>query len=344
MTKPCIKISPPGPESLAALERLKRVIGRGNYMGLYGICLAESEGVYIKDVDGNIYLDCLSGAASNNLGYNYHQIADAYYQTAKANPHTSFSYSPTLPAIELAEHLIRITPGTYPKKILLGLNGSKSCEDAIEVIWTYTRKRKIIKFKDAYHGATWLTKSASGFNPPNSKDFYNSYFLNLPYPSDIQIRDKILCQLERELSKGDVGGVLIEPILADAGIIMPCSGFFASMRELLDQYGVLLAVDEIQNGMGRTGKWWSIEHENVIPDLIITGKALAGGYAPISALVGKAELIDSIGSGKQIGTFIGHPPSAAAAVAAIKLIEEINLLDHVKKNRRQAVSGTEKTD
>lgn len=302
--RPKIKISPPGPISLAALEKLKNVIGRGNYMGLYGICFAKSCGVWIEDLDGNIYLDCLTGAASNNLGYSYRQVPNAYYETAKSVPHTSFSYSPTLYPIELAENLIRITPGAHPKKVLLGLCGSKSCEDALEVIWNYTKKKKIIKFQGCYHGATWLSKTASGFNPMHSKQLYNSNFLNFPYPFNIQLKDEVLRSLETELSYGNVGGVLIEPILADAGVLLPCAGFFQSLCELLDKYGVLLAVDEIQSGMGRTGKWWAVEHEKVIPDLVIIGKSLASGYAPISALVGNAEIIDSIETGRQIGTFM----------------------------------------
>jgi 4-aminobutyrate aminotransferase len=328
---PQIKIAPPGPKSVAALEKLNTVVGRGNYMGLYGVCLAKGNGSYIEDLDGNKYLDCITGAASNNLGYDYPQIARAYYETALTIPHTSFSYSPTLYPLELADHLIRITPGNHPKKVLLGLSGSKSCEDALEVIWQYTQKPKIIKFQHAYHGATWLSKSASGFDPPRSKDFCDSNFLTYPYPVNAQLQDEVIRQLETDLPKGDVGGVLIEPILTDAGILLPCPGFFESLREILDRYGVLLAVDETQSGMGRTGKWWAIDHEKVTPDLVIIGKALASGYAPISALVGKAELIDSLETGKQIGTFLGHPPSAAAANATIKLIEDTNLLGHVEK-------------
>ncbi|MCP4353703.1 MAG: aminotransferase class III-fold pyridoxal phosphate-dependent enzyme [Desulfobacterales bacterium] len=328
--KPHIKISPPGPKSLAALEKLKNAVGRGNYMGLYGICIAGSCGVCIEDLDGNIYLDCLTGAASNNLGYN-HQIASAYYETAKLIPHTSFSYSPTLYPIELADNLIRITPGTHPKKVLLSLCGSKSCEDALEVIWKYTEKKKIIKFQGAYHGATWLSKTASGFNPACSKELYDSNFLTFPYPFTVQLKDEVLRRLETELSHGNVGGVLIEPVLADAGILLPCAGFFQSLCELLDKCGVLLAVDEIQSGMGRTGKWWAVEHEKIIPDLVIIGKSLASGYAPISALVGNAEVIDSIETGRQIGTFIGHPPSAAAALETIRIIEESDILHHAEK-------------
>ena len=332
-----IKVAPPGPNSLAALQRLEHSIGQGNYMGLYGLFFGGSNGVYLEDLDGNIYLDCLTGAASNNMGYSYHQIPDRYNQTAKAISHTSFSYSPTIHAVELAEHLIRITPGTHPKKVFLGLSGSNSIEDAIEVVWKYTKKKNIIRFQSAYHGATWLTKCASGFNPPNSKEFTSEYFYTYPFPTTQKLNDVVLEQLETALLQKNVGGVLIEPILADAGVYFPYKGFMAAVDRLLKKYGGLLIVDEIQCGMGRTGKWWSIEHEEIVPDLLVVGKGLAAGYAPISALVGKAEAIDSIGLGKQIGTFIGHPPSAAAAIETIKLIEEANLITQVESKGKKLI-------
>lgn len=339
LKQPQIKVSPPGPKSLSLIKSMKNVIGQGNYMGLYGVCISKSQGSYIEDVDGNIYLDCMSGAASNNLGYNFHQIPNIYHKVAKTISHTSFSYSPTKYPVELAENLVRITPGNHDKKALLGLCGSKSCEDAIEIIWKYTNRKKIIKFKNAYHGATWLTKSVSGFVPENSNDFNASCFVNLPYPTSEQTKDYVLKQVKLEMSQNNIGGVLIEPILADAGIVQPCPGFFSSLYDMLQQNKALLAVDEIQSGMGRTGKWWCIEHENIVPDLIITGKALGAGYCPISALVGKAEIIDSIEAGKQIGTFIGHPPSSAAAIETIKVIEENDLVNNAGTKGKKLLTG-----
>jgi 4-aminobutyrate aminotransferase-like enzyme len=324
---PRIKIDPPGPKSLAMLDRLYQSIGRGNYTGLYGICIQKAQGhAWIEDIDGNIYLDCLSGAATNNMGYD-NDIIQSYCKAATIIPHTCFSYSPTAYPIDLAENLIRITPGKHSKKVFLSLWGSKSCEDALEVMWRYTQKKIIIKFKDAYHGATWLSKSASGFNPPKSKRFHDSHFITLPYPTTPELGEQVLHSIESLITTEDIAGVLIETILSDAGIRFPCPGFFSSLEDILKNNGVLLSVDEIQTGMGRTGKWWAIEYENVIPDLLIIGKALAGGYAPISALVGKSEHIDIIETGRQMGgTFSGHPPSAAAALHLIELIEKKNIL------------------
>ncbi|MCP4116316.1 MAG: aminotransferase class III-fold pyridoxal phosphate-dependent enzyme [Desulfobacteraceae bacterium] len=337
--KPVIRVSPPGPRSLAALDRLQGTIGRGNYMGLYGITIAGCEDLFLTDLDGNIYLDCISGAASTNIGYDFHAVAEAYHDTALAFPHTCFSYSPSEVVLELAETLFRITPGTFSKKVLFSLSGSRAFENALEVMWQYTRRQKIIVFEHAYHGATWLAQWVSGFHGEKLGDFYHRMFAPLPYPSSPSSGRRILADMEKMLAAGDVAGVVIEPIQGDAGVICPPDTFFVSLAALLKRYGVLLAVDEIQNGMGRTGKWWSIEHYGIIPDLIIMGKALAGGYAPVSALVGRAGVIDSMEPGKQIGTFIGHPPSSAAALGTIRVIEENGLIDHVAGMGTRLVQG-----
>ncbi|MBI9091364.1 MAG: aminotransferase class III-fold pyridoxal phosphate-dependent enzyme [Desulfobacterium sp.] len=337
--KPRVRVSPPGPCSLAALDQLHSTIGRGNYMGLYGITIAGCRDLFLTDVDGNVYLDCISGAASTNIGYDCHSVAEAYYETSLAFPHTCFSYSPSQVVMELAATLLRITPGDYSKKVLFSLSGSRAFENALEVMWQYTGRRKIIVFEHAYHGATWLAQWVSGFRGHRLEEFYHQMFLPLPYPGAPSSSQPILASMEKLLATGEVAGVVIEPIQGDAGVVCPPDRFFTSLAALLKKYNVVLAVDEIQNGMGRTGQWWSIEHYGVVPDLIIMGKALAGGYAPVSALVGRAEIIDSMEPGKQIGTFIGHPPSSAAALETIRVIEENGLLDHVTRMGEHLIQG-----
>lgn len=327
--KPRVRVSPPGPCSIAALDRLHSTIGRGNYMGLYGITIAGCQDLFLTDVDGNVYLDCISGAASTNIGYDCHSVAEAYYETSLAFPHTCFSYSPSPVVTALADTLFRITPGDFSKKVVFSLSGSRAFENALEVMWQYTGRRKIIVFEHAYHGATWLAQWVSGFRGDQLEEFYHQMFCPLPYPGSPSSSQRSLAAMEEMLATGDVAGVVIEPIQGDAGVVCPPESFFTSLAALLKKHKVVLAVDEIQNGMGRTGRWWSIEHYGVVPDLIIMGKALAGGYAPVSALVGRAGIIDSMEPGKQIGTFIGHPPSSAAALETIRVIEENGLLDQV---------------
>lgn len=323
---PRVSVSPPGPKSLASLKRLQGVIGRGNYMGLFGITLARAFQGFVEDLDGNIYLDCLCGAAANNLGYDYPEVAEAYHRAALKMPHTSFSYSPSLQPIELAERLTRLTPGTFPKKVFLGLCGSKSNEDALEIAWQVTRRTKILIFDGCYLGATWLTKVASGFIQSQYISHDPASFQSLPFPCKPQNTEPLLQQIEALLSAGEIAAAVIEPILCDGGHLMPPNGFYRRLAALLKQYGSLLIVDECQTGMARTGRWWCSEWEQLEPDLLVTGKGLSSGYAPISATIGKQELMDVIEPGKQIGTYIGHPPSAAAALAVIECIERDNLV------------------
>ena len=338
-----VRVSPPGSKSRALLERMKKVIGRSNYFGLYGIALVGGEGAYIMDLDDNVYLDCLAAASCNILGYSYHQVADVYYQTALNLQNSCFPYSPNPQAVELAERLIRITPGSYSKKVLLGLSGSDSCDGAIQAMRKYTGKFALIKFKNDYHGSTGFSQAASGFRTLNVGIFPPSAnFITMDYPVTPQQRDRVLKDIERTLMQGQVGAVMAESIQGDAGIHVPAPGFFPRLRELLDSYNTLLIIDEVQSGMGRTGKWWAIKHENIIPDLLVTAKGLSAGYAPISALIGREEVIDALAPAQHLFTYTGHPPSAAVASKVIQLIEENNIIANATRVGARILAGLKK--
>jgi len=264
-----IKVSPPGPNSLAMLEQMKTAIGRTNYAGLYGITLSEGTGAYITDVDGNSYLDCLSAASSNVLGYSHNDIAKSYYYEATTLQNSCLPYSPNMKAIELANKLIDIVPGEYSKRVLLGLSGSDSCGGAIEAMRKYTGKYGIIKFNNAYHGSTGLSQQASGFRALNEGIYPESpYFINLDFPTSEKRADIVLKQIKNNLASENVGGIIAEAIQGDAGVRISYNGFFQKLSEFLSKYKALLIVDEVQSGMGRTGKWWAVEHEGIIPDIL----------------------------------------------------------------------------
>ena len=160
---PDIKVLPPGPKSIALIERVKNVIGKTNYTGLYGVVASGGHGIYMTDVDGNVYLDCLAAASTNILGSNHTAIAQAYFDSASKIPNTAFGYTPNMETIELAEELIKLTPGNFPKKVMLGVSGSDANGGAIEVMRRYTGKMGLISFNNAYHGSTGLSQQASGF-------------------------------------------------------------------------------------------------------------------------------------------------------------------------------------
>lgn len=161
----------------------------------------------------------------------------------------------------------------------------------------------------------------------------------MEYPTTAQQADRTLQAIETRLKQGDVGGVMAEPIQGDAGIYVPYPGFFQALRHLLDRYGGLLIVDEVQSGMGRTGQWWAIEHEDVIPDLLVTAKGLSAGYAPISAIVGRQDVIDSLAPAQHLFTYSGHPPSVVVASRVIRLIEENGLRERATHLGNRILNG-----
>lgn len=329
--KPEITVLPPGPNSVELIARVKKVIGRSNYTGLYGVAASSGKGVYLTDVDNNSYIDCLAAASTNILGYDKPEVAEAYFESAVKIPNSAFGYTPNRESVDLAEALIKITPGNFPKKVMLGVSGSDANGGAIEVMRRYSGKMGLISFNYAYHGSTGLSQQASGFSGLKTGIYQNSPdFIKMEFPTTLRQRDKILKDIESVLAWGTVGGLLVEPIQGDAGIIVPYEGFFSRLMDILQENNVLLIDDEVQSGMGRTGKWWAIEHEGIVPDLIIAGKGLSGGYAPISALIGRAEVMDSLDPAQQIFTYTGHGPSAAAALRVIQIIQEENIIKNAE--------------
>jgi len=334
----------PGKASRNVLSELKQVIGKSNYAGLFGISITGGEGDRIIDADGNSYIDCLTGASANILGYGS-GIEKVYAAQAKKMQHSGFSYSPNRPAIQLAKQLIDLTPGDFSKKVLFGLSGSDACGGAIEAMRKYTRKFGVISFKNDYHGTTGLSQPASYFHS-YSDGIYNPQPSDFPkhiYPVTEEQKHQTLKEIEKDLSSGHVGGVLMETIQGDAGVLLPTPGFIVELKEMLEQYNALLIVDEVQTGMGRTGYWWAIEHEEIVPDLIVTAKGLSAGYAPISAIVGREDVIDSLFPGQEVFTFTGHAPSTSLVTEVIHYIKRNNLVDRsaqkgqVLKNKLQEV-------
>ena len=325
-----VKVSPPGPKSRALLKDIKKYVGKTNYTGLYSIGLKGGDGVYIEDMDGNVYLDCLTAASSAILGYSYDEIAQVYYDTAVRLQQTTFAYSPNSETVEFAKKLVRIAPGNFPKKALIGLSGSDSSGAAIEAVRKYTQKMGIISFNFAYHGTTGLSQAASGFNSLKEGvyDLNDPNFLKVPFPVTPEGSERTLKSIESILAFGKTAAVMVEIIQGDGGTLLTPEGFYPRLRELLTKYNVLLIDDEIQCGMGRTGKWWAAEHERIIADVTVMGKGLSAGYAPVSAVVGREDIIDSLVPGTQIFSYVGHGPSVAAASKVIDIIEEENIVEN----------------
>ena len=209
-----VKVSPPGPKSLALLEDVRKYIGRTNYAGLYGIGLKDGNGVFIEDMDGNVYMDCLTSASSTLLGYSHDDIAKAYYNSAIKIQQTCFPYSPNSEAVEFAKKVSEIAPGDFQKKVLIGLSGSDSIGGSIEAVRKYTGKKGIISFNFAYHGSTGLSQAASGFRSLNEGvyDLNDTDFIKVPFPVTPEDGESVLRNIESILAFGKTAAVVVEII------------------------------------------------------------------------------------------------------------------------------------
>lgn len=324
-----VPVFPPGPKSLAVLDTLAAVIGRANYTGLYGIVLSSGSGSQLTDADGNTYLDCLSCASSTSLGYGQEFLVDAYASAARTLQQSCFTYSPNKLAIALANLLITLMPGNFDKRVMIGLSGSDAAGGAIKAVRKFTKLQGIIHFKNDYHGSTGISQQASDFGTLDDGLYaFHPEYIEVDFPRTPAEAVIAEIKIAALLATGKVGGLICEAIQGDAGVVVPPAGFIATLRQLTSRYGALLVCDEVQSGMGRTGKWWAYEHDGIVPDLMVTAKGITSGYAPLSAVIGRADVLNSLAPGQHIFTYGGHPPSAAVALATLNYITAQGLIDH----------------
>jgi 4-aminobutyrate aminotransferase len=209
------------------------------------------------------------------------------------------------------------------------MSGSDSIDGAIKVARKFTGKKGIIAFKNSYHGTIGFAMQAT-----NMVDLKDGLFLDdcdgfyhVTFPTNEEQISDILAQI-KVLLKGNVSAVLVESIQGDAGTLVPPKNFFKELYDLLKEYDALFIVDEIQTGAGRTGKWWGIENFDVVPDILVCGKGISGGYAPISAVIGEERMIDSLDKVQHLFTYLGHPPSCAVAKKVLEIVEQEKLKEN----------------
>jgi 4-aminobutyrate aminotransferase/(S)-3-amino-2-methylpropionate transaminase len=333
-----IRTEVPGPKSKALLARREAAIPRGPSL-VTPVCAAKAEGAWIEDLDGNRYIDFAGGIGCLNVGHRAPLVEKAIQEQAEKFLHLCFGVTPYEGYIALAEKLNKLAPGKSHKKTMLINSGAEAVENAVKIARAYTKRPAVICFEDAFHGRTLLTMSLTsktsyktGFAPfvndvyriPYAYCYRCSY--GLTYPSC-----KVACatHLEETFKKvvpvDAVAAIIVEPVLGEGGFIVPPKEFFPIIREICDKYGIVLIADEVQSGIGRTGKYFAIEHYGVEPDLITIAKSVGGGL-PLAAVTGKAEIMDAPGPGGLGSTFAGNPVSCAAALAALETIEKEGLL------------------
>jgi 4-aminobutyrate aminotransferase len=325
----------PGPRAMAVIERDHQVLSP-SYTRCYPLVAARGEGAIIEDVDGNRFLDFNAGIAVASTGHCHPKVVAAIEQQANRLIHmsgTDFYYENM---VELAEKLASLAPGGGPHRVYFGNSGAEATEAAMKLARYHTGRDKFIAFTGSFHGRTLGALSLTGSKVVQRKGFgplvpgvYHAQFPD-PYrqPDGVTADDHaVSCVrfIEDELFRTilpaeEVAGIVVEPIQGEGGYLIPPKVFLEELRRLADRHGILLIFDEVQCGMGRTGKMWASEHFGVAPDIFTTAKGIASGL-PLSAVIARAEIMDWP-PGAHASTFGGNPVAVAAALATIELLEQ----------------------
>jgi 4-aminobutyrate aminotransferase / (S)-3-amino-2-methylpropionate transaminase / 5-aminovalerate transaminase len=324
----------PGPRSLELLARREAAVARG--VGVMLPTFVErAGGAVLVDVDGNHLVDLGSGIAVTGVGHGASRVVAAVAEQAAAFTHTCFMVTPYEGYVAVAEALDRLTPGDHEKRSMLLTSGAEGVENAVKIARSYTRRSAVVVFEHGYHGRTNLTMALTAKNMPYKHGFGpfapEIYRAPLSYPfrdgglTGEQAAARAIDVIEKHVGAENVAAVVIEPIQGEGGFIVPAPGFLPALAAWCRASGAVFVADEVQTGFARTGAMFACEHEDVVPDLIVTAKGIAGGL-PLSGVTGRAEIMDAPHVGGLGGTFGGNPVAAAAALATIATIEEDGLV------------------
>jgi 4-aminobutyrate aminotransferase/(S)-3-amino-2-methylpropionate transaminase len=328
----------PGPKSREWFERRGRAVPQG-VSNIHPIVTSRASGAIIEDVDGNRLIDFATGIAVLNVGHTSPEVVRAAQDQLERDTHTCFHVTANEPYIELAERLNALTPGDFLKKTMFANSGAEAVENAVKIARKATGRQAIVTFDHAFHGRTLLAMSLTAKVMPYKQGMGpfapEIYRLPFPYPyrwptGPDRAADEALAyakdEMHKHIGEENIAAVIVEPIQGEGGFIVPGPGFLSGLAEYCRESGIVFIADEIQSGMGRAGRWFAIEDEGVVPDIVTSAKSLGGGL-PISAITGRAELMDAVHVGGLGGTYGGNPVAAAAALAVLDQIEREGLLE-----------------
>lgn len=311
-----------------------------SYSREYALVVDHAQGSELWDVDGRRYIDFMAGIAVMNVGHRHPHVQAAVQEQIDKFWHICLSDFFYPQAVTLAEKLQAIAPMSGKTKVYLSNSGTEAVESAIKLAMYYTGRTRFIGFLGAFHGRTLGSLSFTASKAVQRANYLPGVKVHhIPYPNPYRpvlagkpgadYGETVIDYLEEQLFRNmlaptDVAGILVEPIQGEGGYVVPAAGFFPRLRELCDKYGILLMVDEIQSGVGRTGQWWAIEHENIEPDIVCFAKGIGSGM-PISGIIARDELM-TWGPGSHGSTFGGNPVAAASALATLEVIEQEGLM------------------
>jgi len=332
-----LKTDVPGPRSREILVRKDAVVA--DALAVYlPVVAAEGRGATLTDVDGNTFIDFTGGVGCLNVGHAHPRVVEAVQEQAARFLHTDFTVVPYEVYVTVAERLLAVSPFRRPAKAAFFNAGTEAVENAVKFARAFTGRPALIAFEGAFHGRTMLSLTLTSKAHPYKAGFgpFAPEVYRVPFPYEYRGIDAgdALAALERafetQVAPETVAAIIVEPVQGEGGFVVAPQAFVEGLRETCDRHGIVLIVDEVQTGFGRTGRMFAIEHYGIEPDLLTVAKSIAAGL-PLSGVLGKAEIMDAPGVGAIGGTFVGNPVGLAAAAAVLDVIEDEGLLDRAER-------------
>jgi 4-aminobutyrate aminotransferase len=341
---PKIVVRPPGPKAREIVKRDEQVISQ-SFVRFYPLVIEGGKGAILRDVDGNEYIDFNSGLVCLNVGHNHPTVVEAIKKQCDRYLHYSITDFLYREVVDLGEKLCALTPGKWEKKVFFGNSGAEAIEGAAKAARWHTRRQLFIGFISAFHGRTLGALSFTASKPVQRRHFFPLVpgVTHVPYPYCYRCPFKLEypdcdywcvdfideCVLQKYIPPEEVAAFVFEPIQGEGGYIVPPPEYFLQLKKLADKCGILMVDDEVQAGMGRTGKFCAIDNWKVEPDIVCMAKSLASGL-PLSAIVARAKVMDWEG-GTHASTFGGNPVACAAASAVLDIIQNEHLMENAVK-------------
>ncbi|HXF57062.1 MAG TPA: 4-aminobutyrate--2-oxoglutarate transaminase [Actinomycetota bacterium] len=342
----------PGPRSRALLERRARAVPRAVFLTT-PVFVEAASGAVLRDVDGNQLIDLGAGLAVLNVGNAHPRVVEAVRAQVERFTHTCQHVTSAEPYVELAERLNALVPGEGPRKTMFVNSGAEAVENAVKVARYFTGRPGVVVVEHAFHGRTLLAMTMTGKAMPYkarlgpfAPEVYRVPF-SYPYrcpaggttPEECARRclARAVDLMEKHVGPEHIACLVVEPILGEGGFVVPGPGFLSGLADYCRDRGILFVADEVQTGLGRTGRWFGVEHEGVVPDLVTTAKSLAGGL-PLGAVTGREDVLESVHVGGLGGTFGGNPLACAAALAVLETVEDLKLLERARRIEEVALA------
>ncbi|AKJ96782.1 MULTISPECIES: 4-aminobutyrate--2-oxoglutarate transaminase [Pseudomonas] len=319
-------------ETPSLLRQRDQFVPRG-LVTAHPLVIDRAQGAQLWDVDGKRYLDFVGGIGVLNIGHNHPKVVAAVQAQLQKVSHACFQVVAYTPYLDLAQRLCRMIGGEQAYKAAFFTSGAEAVENAVKIARAHTQRSAVIAFRGGFHGRTLLGTTLTGMSQPYKQNFgpFAPEVFHTPYPNAyrgvtsemaLQALDELLAT---QVAPERVAAIIIEPVQGDGGFLAAPAEFLQALRALTEKHGIVLILDEIQTGFGRTGKWFGYQHAGIQPDLVTVAKSLAGGL-PLSGVVGKAQIMDAPLPGGLGGTYGGNALSCAAALAVIDAYEQEHLL------------------